>query len=85
MAISWPGHITDKGGVRWQFHHVIDILPTILEITGIPQPVMVDGVAQKPIEGVSLAYTQPQLLAPAVPLLRYRYRNYEKMRTFQHS
>jgi arylsulfatase A-like enzyme len=57
MAISWPGHITDKGGVRWQFHHVIDILPTILEATGIQQPVMVDGVAQKPIEGVSLAYT----------------------------
>jgi arylsulfatase A-like enzyme len=57
MAISWPGHITDKGSVRWQFHHVIDILPTILEVTGIPAPVMVDGVAQKPIEGVSLAYT----------------------------
>ncbi len=57
MAISWPGHITDKGGIRWQFHHVIDILPTILEVTGIPAPVIVDGVAQKPIEGVSLAYT----------------------------
>ena len=57
MAISWPGHITDKGGVRWQFHHVIDIVPTLLEVTGIPAPVMVDGIAQKPIEGVSLAYT----------------------------
>ena len=57
MAISWPGHITDKGGIRWQFHHVIDIVPTILEVTGIPAPVMVDGIAQKPIEGVSLAYT----------------------------
>jgi arylsulfatase A-like enzyme len=57
MAISWPGHITDKGGIRWQFHHVIDILPTILDVTGLQQPVMVDGVAQKPIEGVSLAYT----------------------------
>ncbi|MBV8571512.1 MAG: sulfatase-like hydrolase/transferase [Acidobacteriaceae bacterium] len=57
MAIAWPGHITDKGGVRWQFHHVIDILPTILEATGIPAPVMVDGVGQKPIEGVSMAYT----------------------------
>jgi arylsulfatase A-like enzyme len=56
IAISRPGHITDKGGVRWQFHHVIDIVPTILEVTGIPAPVMVDGVAQKPIEGVSLAY-----------------------------
>ena len=57
MAISWPGHITDKGGVRWQFHHVIDIVPTLLEVTDIPAPVMVDGIAQKPIEGVSLAYT----------------------------
>ena len=57
MAISWPGHITDKGGIRWQFHHVIDIVPTILEVTGIPAPVMVDGIAQKPIEGVSMAYT----------------------------
>jgi arylsulfatase A-like enzyme len=57
MAISWPGHITDKGGIRWQFHHVIDIVPTLLEATGIPAPVMVDGVAQKPIEGVSMAYT----------------------------
>jgi arylsulfatase A-like enzyme len=57
MAISWPGHITDKGGTRWQFHHVIDIVPTILEATGIPAPVMVDGIAQKPIEGVSMVYT----------------------------
>ena len=57
VAISWPGHITDKGDIRWQFHHVIDIVPTLLEVTGIPAPVMVDGIAQKPIEGVSLAYT----------------------------
>ncbi len=57
MAIAWPGHIKDAGGIRWQFHHVIDIVPTILEATGIPAPVMVDGVAQKPIEGVSMAYT----------------------------
>ena len=57
MAISWPARIADKGGIRWQFHHVIDIVPTLLEVTGIPAPVMVDGIAQKPIEGVSLAYT----------------------------
>nr|WP_246340217.1 arylsulfatase [Ancylobacter tetraedralis] len=57
MAISWPGRITDKGGIRSQFHHVIDIVPTLLEATGIPAPVSVDGVAQKPIEGVSMAYT----------------------------
>lgn len=57
MAIAWPGHIKDAGGIRNQFHHVIDIVPTILEVTGIPAPIMVDGIAQKPIEGVSLAYT----------------------------
>ena len=57
MAISWPARIKEKGGLRSQFHHVIDIVPTILEATGIPAPVMVDGIAQKPIEGVSIAYT----------------------------
>jgi arylsulfatase A-like enzyme len=57
MAISWPAKIKDKGGIRWQFHHVIDIVPTLLEVSGVPQPVQIDGVAQKPIEGVSLAYT----------------------------
>ncbi len=57
MAISWPGHIKDVGGIRTQFHHLIDIVPTILEATGIQAPVMVNGVAQKPIEGVSMAYT----------------------------
>src|SRR5207344_2319157 len=57
MAISWPGHINDAGGIRTQFHHIIDIVPTILEATGIQAPVMVNGVAQKPIEGVSMAYT----------------------------
>jgi arylsulfatase A-like enzyme len=57
MTISWPGHIKDVGGIRTQFHHMIDIVPTILEATGIQAPVMVNGVAQKPIEGVSMAYT----------------------------
>lgn len=57
MAISWPARIKDKGGIRNQFHHVIDIVPTILEITGIEAPTMVNGVPQKPIEGISLAYT----------------------------
>jgi arylsulfatase A-like enzyme len=57
LAISWPGHITDVGGIRPQFHHVIDIVPTILEATGIKAPDVVDGIKQKPIEGVSMAYT----------------------------
>lgn len=57
MAIAWPGHITDAGGIRSQFSHVIDIVPTILQVTGIPAPTTVDGIPQKPIEGTSLAYT----------------------------
>ena len=57
LVISWPGHISDPGGKRWQFHHVIDLVPTILEATGIPQPVEVNGVKQKPIEGISMMYT----------------------------
>jgi arylsulfatase len=57
MVVSWPGHITDAGGVRTQFHHMIDIVPTVLEATGIAAPTTVNGIAQKPIEGVSMAYT----------------------------
>jgi arylsulfatase A-like enzyme len=57
MSISWPGHIKDMGGIRSQFHHMIDIVPTILEATGIQAPQTVNGIAQKPIEGVSMAYT----------------------------
>src|SRR6185295_13776462 len=57
MVVSWPGHINDAGGIRTQFHHIIDIVPTILEVTGIPAPATVNGIAQKPIEGVSMAYT----------------------------
>lgn len=56
MAISWPNRIKDAGGIRNQFHHVIDIEPTILEATGIDAPLQVDGIAQKPIEGTSMAY-----------------------------
>ena len=57
MAISWPGHIGEAGGTRRQFHHVIDIVPTILEATGIPQPETINGIKQNPVEGTSLAYT----------------------------
>jgi len=57
MVMAWPGHIKDAGGIRTQFHHMIDIVPTILEATGIQAPLVVNSVAQKPIEGVSMAYT----------------------------
>jgi arylsulfatase len=57
MSISWPGHIKDLGGIRNQFCHMIDVVPTLLEVCGIPVPEEVDGIKQKPIEGVSFAYT----------------------------
>jgi arylsulfatase A-like enzyme len=57
MAISWPGHIDDAGAIRRQFHHVIDIVPTILEVTGIPAPDTINGIKQRPMDGVSMKYT----------------------------
>jgi arylsulfatase A-like enzyme len=64
MCMSWPARIKDKGGIRNQFHHVIDIVPTILEATGLPEPAMVNGIAQKPIEGTSMVYTWDKSNAP---------------------
>ena len=57
MAVSWPNRIKDAGGLREQFMHVIDVVPTILESAGIPAPTTVDGIPQAPIEGTSFAYT----------------------------
>ncbi len=57
MVVSWPARIKDKGGLREQFVHVIDVLPTILEAAGISAPETVDGIKQKPIDGTSFAYT----------------------------
>src|SRR5262245_47855121 len=57
MAVPSPAVIKDKAGIRNQFTHVIDIVPTILEATGIRAPDIVDGIPQKPIEGVSFMYT----------------------------
>ena len=57
MVVSWRGHITDLGGIRRQFCHIIDIVPTILEATGIPAPDTINGIKQDRIEGVSMVYT----------------------------
>ena len=57
MTIAWPKVIKDKGGIRSQFHHVIDIVPTILEAAGIPAPETINGIKQNPIEGVSMVST----------------------------
>jgi arylsulfatase len=57
MVVSWPARIKDKGGLREQFVHVIDVVPTILEAAGLKAPELVDGIPQKPIEGTSLLYS----------------------------
>jgi arylsulfatase len=57
LVISWPARIQDKGGIRTQFHHVIDLYPTILEAAGVQSPSEMNGVEQSPVEGVSMAYT----------------------------
>ena len=71
MVISWPARIKDQGGLRTQFHHVIDITPTILDVCGLEQPSIVNGVAQKPIEGVSMAYTFNDAKAPSARRTQY--------------
>lgn len=73
MAIAWPNRIKDAGGIRTQFHHMIDIVPTILEATGIQAPLMVNGIAQKPIEGVSMAYTWDKANANAPSTRKTQY------------
>lgn len=65
MVISWPAGIKDKGGIRSQFHHIIDIAPTILDVTHVREPSMVNGVKQKPMEGVSMVYTFANPKAPS--------------------
>jgi len=57
MVVHWPKRIKAKGEVRQQFHHVIDIAPTVLEAAGLPEPKVVNGTKQAPIEGVSMVYT----------------------------
>ncbi|HET9496914.1 MAG TPA: arylsulfatase [Candidatus Limnocylindria bacterium] len=56
LIVHWPRGIQASGEVRTQFHHVIDVAPTVLEAAGLPQPTSVDGVAQRPMEGVSMVY-----------------------------
>jgi arylsulfatase len=57
MVVHWPKGIKSKGEVRTQWHHVIDIAPTVLEVAGLPFPKSVNGTEQRPFEGVSFAYT----------------------------
>jgi len=65
LVIRWPDKIKDKGGLRSQFTHVIDVVPTILEIANLPPPKLVNGIEQMPMHGVSFAYTFDDAGAPA--------------------
>src|SRR5690606_39200654 len=71
MVIRWPAGIKAKGEKRGQFGHVIDIAPTIYEISGIPSPKTVDGIDQDPIEGTSLAYSFKDAQAPEQHVVQY--------------
>jgi len=71
LVISWPDRIKNVGGIRSQFHHVIDVAPTILEAAGIPEPTMVNGVRQKPIEGVSMLYSFDKANAESTRTVQY--------------
>ena len=73
LAISWPNRIKDVGGVRNQFQHIIDIVPTILEATGVKAPEVVNGIKQKPIEGVSMIYTFDKANADAASTRKTQY------------
>ncbi|MBN69954.1 MAG: arylsulfatase [Gimesia sp.] len=65
LVMSWPARIKNKGAVCSQFHHVIDILPTVLEATQLPPPDSINGITQEPIQGVSMAYTWDDPQAPS--------------------
>lgn len=71
MVVHWPARITDKGGIRSQFTHVIDVAPTVYEVTGIPSPSVVNGIKQDPIEGTSFAYAFADAKAPERHTLQY--------------
>lgn len=64
LIVHWPRGIEARGEIRHQFHHVIDVAPTLLEVAGLPEPTFVNGVQQRPMEGVSMAYSFNQATAP---------------------
>jgi arylsulfatase len=69
--VHWPGGFDERGGLRSQFTHVIDVAPTILEAAGLPEPISVNGVQQSPMEGTSMLYTFGEPTAPERHDLQY--------------
>lgn len=71
MVVHWPDGIEAKGEMRTQWHHVIDVVPTILEAVGIPEPRIVNGTPQRPIEGVSMVYSWDEARTPSRHQIQY--------------
>ncbi len=71
LVVHWPNRIKAKGELRSQWHHVIDVMPTILEAAGLPQPRIVNGVPQRPIEGVSMVYSWDDGRSPSRHQIQY--------------
>jgi arylsulfatase len=69
--VHWPDRIKSKGEIRSQWHHVIDVVPTILEAAGIPEPRIVNGTPQRPIEGVSMLYSFDDINSPSRHQIQY--------------
>ncbi len=76
LIIHWPNGIDDAGGIRDQYHHVIDLMPTVLDIVGVEVPETFQGVDQQPVEGTSMSYTFP---TNAVNLTTNRPKQYYEM------
>ena len=71
MIVHWPNGVKGKGEIRSQFHHVIDVAKTILEVAGLPEPTFVNGISQAPLEGVSMAPTFSDAKAPETHNVQY--------------
>ena len=71
MVVHWPNRIKAKGEIRPQWHHVIDVVPTILEAAGLPEPRIVNGTPQRPIEGVSMLYSWDDARSPSRHQIQY--------------
>jgi arylsulfatase A-like enzyme len=71
LIVHWPKEIKDRGGIRTQFHHIIDIVPTILEAIGVEPPAQIGGYTQAPIEGASMLYSFNNANAPTTKQVQY--------------
>ncbi|MCC6176401.1 MAG: arylsulfatase [Chloroflexi bacterium] len=71
LIVHWPAHVSDGGGLRHQYHHVVDVTPTVLDLLGVRAPAAYRGVDQLPLHGVSLAYTLDEPAAPTRKQTQY--------------